>query len=97
MTCYQRICSDKKFCASLLSRALNSGEYEDDDFDPLVMELLDSEINDLEQPDICSGCTKTRSEFCTSCMRMGNGNTVDFYSAESRALTDSPSAGEGAK
>lgn len=47
MTNYERICADKAFCASVISSALHSGEYEDDDFDPAVMNFLDTEQREL--------------------------------------------------
>ena len=50
MTNYERICADKAFCASVISSALHSGEYEDNDFDPAVMNFLDTEQRELTEP-----------------------------------------------
>ena len=47
MTNYERICADKAFCASVISSALHSGEYDDNDFDPAVMNFLDTEQREL--------------------------------------------------
>ena len=47
MTNYQRMQIDKDFCASVLSSALHSGEYEADDFDPAVMKFLDTEQREV--------------------------------------------------
>ena len=44
MTLYEKMCADKVFCASVLSSALNGGNYEPDDYDPAVMEHLDKEL-----------------------------------------------------
>ena len=49
MTLYEKMCADKVFCASVLSCYLNGGEYEDDYFDPAVMEELDKEQPEIEQ------------------------------------------------
>ena len=43
MTYYEKIQQDKVFCASLLSAAYNSSDYEDNDYDPMMMKLLDKE------------------------------------------------------
>ena len=43
MTYYERIQRDKVFCASMLSAALNGGDYQSDDYDPAVMEMLDKQ------------------------------------------------------
>lgn len=43
MTYYEKIQQDKAFCASLLSAAYNSSDYEDNDYDPMMMKLLDKE------------------------------------------------------
>ena len=47
MTNYERMKIDKAFCASVISSALHSGEYEEDDFDPAVMKFLDTEQREL--------------------------------------------------
>ena len=43
MTYYEKIQQDKAFCASLLSAAYHTSDYEDNDYDPAMMKLLDAE------------------------------------------------------
>lgn len=43
MTYYEKIQQDKVFCASLISEAMNCCDYEDDDYDPVYMDMLNSE------------------------------------------------------
>ena len=43
MKYYEKIQQDKVFCASLLSAAYHTADYEDDDYDPMMMKLLDTE------------------------------------------------------
>ena len=47
MTNYERICVDKAFCASAISCAFHSTDYENDDYDPNVMKWLDTEQREL--------------------------------------------------
>jgi|GEM_PF-3948124 len=49
MTVYERICKDKKFAASMLSEALNGCDYEDEDYDPAIMKILDSEVKEATE------------------------------------------------
>ena len=49
MTVYEKMQSDKVFCASMLSRAYNSADYEDDDFDPAMMDVLDKPYTEIEE------------------------------------------------
>jgi len=55
MTLYEKMCADKVFCASVLSSALNGGDYEPDDYDPDVMLDLDREQPEAEPDDEKSG------------------------------------------
>lgn len=43
MTVYEKMCSDKVFAASMLSEALYGVDFEDGDYEPHAMEILDSE------------------------------------------------------
>lgn len=43
MTVYERMCRDKVFAASIVSQAYNHADYEDDDYDPVCMAVLDQE------------------------------------------------------
>lgn len=41
-TTYDRMCRDKVFAASILSQAYNHSDYEDDDYEPACMAVLDA-------------------------------------------------------
>lgn len=43
MTIYERMCADKVYAASVLSEAFYKSDYEDDDYSPGMMQLLDAD------------------------------------------------------
>lgn len=47
-TIYDRMCVDKIYAASILSGAMNHCDYEEDDYDPLAIKILDLRLNELE-------------------------------------------------
>ena len=47
MTNYERIQIDKEFCASCISCAFHSTDYEDDDYDPNIMAWMDTEQREV--------------------------------------------------
>jgi len=44
-TIYEKMCIDKAFAAWIISSALHNADYEDGDYDPHIMDLLEAPMN----------------------------------------------------